>query len=112
MVLILANDLPPSSKFKVYLDIVKLVESGLKTVCFRQTLIKCSWALTNESAIENLFWVIFYSHCLGLIGVPANCYKFPLLSKRFFVLYSPQDGGNPLGFPVFSRPVIALFSYK
>jgi len=36
MVLILANDLPRSNKFKVYLDIVKLVESGLKIVCFVQ----------------------------------------------------------------------------
>ena len=30
MVLILANDLPRSSKFKVYLDIVKLAVSRLK----------------------------------------------------------------------------------
>ena len=66
----------------------------------------------NHHALENVFWVIFYSHCLGLIGVPANCYKFLWSQSAFFVLYSPQDDGNPLCFPVFSRPVIALFSYK
>lgn len=111
MVLILANDLPRSSKFKVYLDIVKLPESRLKWYTSYNSHKMCLGSYEWLST-----WKFFLGQFLFLLFRTNRCSRkllqIFLVSKRFFILYSPQDDGNPLGFPVFSRPVIALFSYK